>query len=106
MMCILPIHCETVNVPYYPGRTIMNELEFAKGVVFRKEPSGGILFNIDTGALQVTEGVAFGICDMIDSGHNREAILEELKKRYPDQESLEKDLDDFVIEMRNKGVLV
>ena len=42
------------------------KLEYVKGVVFRREPSGGILFNIDTGDLQVTEGVAFGICDLID----------------------------------------
>lgn len=87
------------------GRIKMTKLEYAKGVVFRKEPAGGILFNIDTGSLQVTEGVAFGICDMIDSGADREAILIQLKKRYPDQDDLEKDLDEFIAEMRKKGVL-
>ncbi len=39
----------------------MDKLEHARGVVFRKEPSGGILSNIDTGDLQIAEGVAFGI---------------------------------------------
>lgn len=84
----------------------MDKLEFAKGVVFRKEPSGGILFNIDTGALQVSEGVAFGICDMIDRGASREDILSRLKELYPEQEGLETDLDEFIAEMREKGVLV
>lgn len=84
----------------------MEKLEYARGIVFRREPAGGILFNIDTGDLQVTEGVAFGICDMIDKGADRQMILLELQKRYPDQKDLEKDLTDFIIEMREKGVLV
>ncbi len=84
----------------------MEKLEYAKGVVFRKEPGGGILFNIDTGDLRVTEGVAFGICDMIDRGTNRDSILEKLKELYPDEKDLEKDLDDFLAEMRSRGVLV
>ena len=84
----------------------MEKLEYAKGVVFRREPAGGILFNIDTGDLQVTEGVAFGICDMIDNGKNREQILSELEKHYPEEENLERDLDDFIKELREKGALV
>ncbi len=84
----------------------MEKLEYAKGVVFRREPAGGILFNIDTGDLQVTEGVAFGICDMIDSGKNRAEILSELKKHYPDEQGLERDLDDFIEELKEKGALV
>ena len=82
-----------------------NELRFARGVVFRKEPAGGILFNIDTGSLQVTEGVAFGICDMIDNGQSREAILLELQKRYPVETNLGEDLDDFIRELKVKGAL-
>ena len=81
------------------------KLEYVKGVVFRREPSGGILFNIDTGDLQVTEGVAFGICDLIDKGKSKEEILQELTKLYPDENSLEQDLDDFVNELREKGIL-
>lgn len=84
----------------------MEKLEYASGVVFRREPAGGILFNIDTGDLQVTEGVAFGICDMIDQGNVREEILLELKKRYPEEENLEQDLDDFIKELKEKGALV
>jgi len=84
----------------------VEKLEYAKGVVFRREPAGGILFNIDTGDLHVTEGVAFGICDMIDSGSGRDGILQELMKRYPDQDNLENDLDEFIEEMKKKGVLV
>lgn len=83
----------------------MTKLEFARGVVFRREPAGGILFNVDTGDLQVTEGVAFGICDLIDGGADRESILNELKKLYPSEENLEKDLDEFIQELRDKGVL-
>ena len=83
----------------------MEKLEYARGVVFRREPAGGILFNIDTGDLQVTEGVAFGICDMIDKGADREGILKELRRLYPEQEDLERDLDEFIAEMREKGVL-
>lgn len=84
----------------------MDKLEYTRGVVFRKEPSGGILFNIDTGDLQVAEGVAFGICDMIDNGKGRDEILSELKKRYPEETKLEQDLDDFINELREKGALV
>ncbi len=83
----------------------MAKLEYARGVVFRREPAGGILFNIDTGNLQVTEGVAFGICDMIDNGKDRESILLELRNHYPAEENLEEDLDDFVRELREKGAL-
>ncbi len=84
----------------------MHKLEYARGVVFRKEPSGGILFNIDTGDLQVTEGVAFGICDMIDNGKTRDEILAELEKHYSEESNLEQDLDDFIKELREKGALV
>ena len=84
----------------------MEKLEYTKGVVFRREPAGGILFNVDTGDLQVTEGVAFGICDMIDQGSGKEEILLELNKRYPDEKNLEQDLDDFIKELREKGALV
>ena len=55
------------------------KLEYVKGVVFRREPSGGILFNIDTGDLQVTEGV---------------------------ETNLEHDLEDFINELKEKGILV
>ncbi|MCK5131118.1 MAG: PqqD family peptide modification chaperone [Candidatus Sabulitectum sp.] len=94
-----------------PGEQIptggtMKKLEYAKGVVFRREPAGGILFNIDTGDLQVTEGVAFGICDMIDNGKDRENILSELQKHYPEEQNLERDLDDFIKELKEKGALV
>ncbi len=84
----------------------MGKLTYARGVVFRREPAGGILFNIDTGDLQVTEGVAFGICDMIDNGKSIEEILLELKKHYPGETSLEQDLNDFIAELRAKGALV
>ncbi len=84
----------------------MERLEYAKGVVFRREPAGGILFNIDNGDIQVTEGVAFGICDMIDSGKSRAEILFELQKRYPEEHSLEQDLDEFIKELKDKGTLV
>ncbi len=83
----------------------MEKLEYARGVVFRREPAGGILFNIDTGDLQVTEGVAFGICDMIDNGKSRDEILQTLHKHYPDEATLEEDLDEFIIELRKKGAL-
>ncbi len=82
------------------------KLEYVKGVVFRREPSGGILFNIDTGDLQVTEGVAFGICDLIDKGKSKEEILAELTKSYPDETDLEQDLEDFINELREKGILI
>ncbi|MCK5037089.1 MAG: PqqD family protein, partial [Candidatus Sabulitectum sp.] len=91
---------------YKPTGGAMEKLEYAKGVVFRREPAGGILFNIDTGDLQVTEGVAFGICDMIDNGENRKNILSELKKHYPEEKDLEQDLDDFIRELKEKGALV
>ena len=72
---------------------------------FRKEPGGGILFNIDTGDIQVAEGVAFGICDLIDMNRSRSQILAELKKKYPDEPDLEGDLDEFIRDLKEKGVL-
>ena len=83
----------------------MNTLSYAKAVVFRKEPAGGILFNVDTGDIQVVEGVAFGICDLIDQGKTLEKILENLKTLYPEEINLETELNDFISEMRKKGVL-
>lgn len=83
----------------------MTILKYANGVVFRKEPAGGILFNVDTGDIQVVEGVAFGICDLIDRGNTLEKILENLKELYPEEINLETDLNDFVRDMRKKGVL-
>ena len=83
----------------------MEKLEYARGVVFRREPAGGILFNIDTGDLQVTEGVAFGICDLIDNCKSRDEILQVLQQHYPDEAALEEDLDKFILELREKGAL-
>ncbi len=81
------------------------KLSYAKGVVFRREPSGGILFNVNTGALQVVEEVAVGICSMIDGESSRDDILAELKSLYPDEGSLEADLDAFLAQLRENGVL-
>ena len=53
----------------------------------------------------MAEGVAFGICDMIDHGAGRDAILTELKRKYPDQDHIEQDLDHFLDELRNRGAL-
>ena len=83
----------------------MGDYNYAKGVVFRREPAGGILFNIDTGDIQVVEGVAFGICDMLDKGKSREEILKELQKKYPDETKLEEDFDLFIKDLRDKGAL-
>jgi hypothetical protein len=83
----------------------MTKLVFSEGVVFRREPAGGILFNIDTGSLQITEGVAFGICDMIDNASSREEILEKLIELYPYEKNLAQDLDDFIREMKEKGAM-
>ena len=84
----------------------MKSLEYVKAVVFRKEPSGGILFNIDTGDIQIVEGVAFAICDMIDKGSSKEAIIKELSKHYPDEKDLETDLDSFLQELQEKGAIL
>ena len=83
----------------------MSSFRYARGVVFRREPAGGILFNVDTGDIQVVEGVAFGICDMMDKGKTREQILLELRKKYPDEPNLESDLDQFISELKGKGAL-
>jgi hypothetical protein len=81
------------------------KLSFATGVVFRREPEGGILFNVNTGALQIVEEVAVAICSMIDEKASREDILAGLKQNYPDQPGLESDLDDFLNQLRQNGVL-
>ena len=81
------------------------KLAFARGVVFRREPQGGILFNIDTGALQIVEDVAVGICSMIDRGASRREILTELRTRYPEEPRLEEDLDRFLQQLLDRGSL-
>lgn len=80
-------------------------LSFATGVVFRREPEGGILFNVNSGALQIVEEVAVAICSMIDGHASREDILARLRQKYPDQPEVERDLDDFLAQLRQNGVL-
>lgn len=83
------------------------KLAFATGVVFRREPEGGILFNVNSGALQIVEEVAVAICSMIEEHASREDILASLKRNYPDQPELEleRDLDDFLTQLRQNAVL-
>ncbi|MBN1434604.1 PqqD family protein [Candidatus Fermentibacterales bacterium] len=80
-------------------------LEFAPNVVFREEPGGAILFDVDTGDVRVVEGVAWGICALIEPGTTRKSILEELLRRYPGEESIEADLDAFLSDLDEAGLL-
>ncbi len=80
-------------------------LEFREGVVFRDEPEGGILFDVDTGGLRLVEGVAWGIAGMIAAGTTREEVLAELERRYPEREELAGDLDSFLAELSSAGFL-
>ena len=81
-------------------------LGFADYVVYREEPEGAILFNIETGDVRVVEGVAWGICSLIAQGDGtRGHILEELRARYPGEPGLEADLDDFLSDLREAGLL-
>jgi hypothetical protein len=77
------------------------KLSFPENVVFREEPEGGILFNVDTGDMRIVEDVAWGICKLIDMGSSRQEILNQLALSYPDQDSLEADLDSFVEELKD-----
>jgi hypothetical protein len=80
---------------------------FPDNVVFREEPEGGIVFNVDTGDMRFVEGVARGICSMIDRGRTRDEILRGLAERYPGQplHVLEQDLDEFLAELGNASML-
>jgi hypothetical protein len=80
-------------------------LKYSKPYVFRKEPAGGILFNVDTGDIRIVEGVAFGICMLIETGRTESQILNRLKEEYPKQHDLETDLHDFICELREKGIV-
>jgi hypothetical protein len=82
------------------------DLRFTSSSVFREEPEGGILFDVDTGKLKLVEGVAWGICALIDRGSSRKTILSELASRYPDEAHLENDLDSFLGELASEGFLV
>lgn len=82
------------------------KLKFAGNVVFREEPGGAILFNVDTGDIRIVEDVAWGISDLIDKGKTRTQILAELIKKYPDVNSLESDLDEFLDSLRDTDCLV
>ena len=82
------------------------KLKFADNVVFREEPGGAILFNVDTGDIRIVEDVAWGISDLIDKGRTRTQILAELIKKYPAVNSLENDLDEFLDSLRDTDCLV
>lgn len=82
------------------------KLSFPENVVFREEPEGGILFNVDTGEMRVVQDVAWGICHMIDSGSHRSRILRELRERYPEVDGLEEDMDSFLSELCEAGMIL
>ena len=84
----------------------MEKFRYPENVVFREEPEGGILFDVNTGKLKLVEDVAWGICNLIDKGKTRTAILRELKKLYPDETSLENDLNSFLNELVDSGFLI
>jgi hypothetical protein len=90
----------------FQGERMEEKLRFPENVVYREEPEGGILFNVDTGEMRIVEDVGWGICSMIDRGSSREAILAELRDRYPDQESLQEDLDGFLKELAEAKMLL
>jgi hypothetical protein len=86
----------------------MEKHRFPANVVYREESEGGIVFNVDTGDMRFVEGVARGICWLIDRGRTRQEILAELIVRYPEipASSLEQDLDAFVADLRNCSMLI
>ena len=84
----------------------MEKIEYPDNVVFREEPEGGILFNVDTGELKLVEDVAWGICDLIEKKKNRGQILKKLKDLYPDESDIEKDLDSFLEELVETKFLI
>jgi hypothetical protein len=72
---LLKVFQPSIIVIYYPGGRVnvpfsvkhcMEKLVYPDNVVFREEPEGGILFNVDTGELKLVEDVAWGICDLIE----------------------------------------
>ncbi len=84
----------------------MGKFRYPENVVFREEPEGGILFDVNTGRLKLVEDVAWGICNLIDKGKTRTAILCELEKLYPEETDLEKDLDSFLDELVETEFLI
>lgn len=84
----------------------MEKIEYPDNVVFREEPEGGILFNVDTGELKLVEDVAWGICDLIEKKKNRNQILKKLEYLYPDETDLEHDLDSFLEELVETKFLI
>jgi len=85
----------------------MDRLRFPKNVVYREEPEGGLLFNVDTGDMRFVEGVACAICGMIDGSPLRGQILSRLTGQYPSQDPsrLESDLDEFLGQLRDSHML-
>lgn len=83
----------------------MGNIRFSENVVFREEPEGGMLFNVDTGELKLVEDVAWGICSMIEEGAGRSGMLRKLQELYPDEEDLEEDLGAFISELAESNFL-
>jgi hypothetical protein len=84
----------------------VEKFRYPENVVFREEPEGGILFDVNTGKLKLVEDVAWGICNLIDKGKTRTAILRELEKLYPEETTLENDLDLFLNELIETEFLI
>ena len=84
----------------------MEKFRYPENVVFREEPEGGILFDVNTGKLKLVEDVAWGICNLIDKGKTRIAILRELEKLYPEETDLENDLNSFLNELVETEFLI
>ena len=83
----------------------MTRLEYCESIVFREEPDGGILFDVDTGRLKLVEDVAWGICHLIEKLGIKEQILSRLEELYPEEDSMEEDLDGFLGELIESGFL-
>ncbi len=84
----------------------MEKFRYPENVVFREEPEGGILFDVNTGKLKLVEDVAWGICNLIDNGKTRTEILRKLEKLYPEETTLENDLDSFLDELVETEFLI
>lgn len=81
------------------------KLRFPENVVYREEPGGAILFNVDTGEMRIVEDVAWGICSMINEGTDKPFVLATLRKKYPDQDGIEKDMENFLGELEEADML-
>jgi hypothetical protein len=79
-----------------------------QGLVCREEEGGEtLLFNPETGEIKVANPTAFFIWQLCDGTRTKADVLRALEEEFEgvDRDVLEKDLDTFIQDLENQGLM-